>query len=410
MRRQSGGRELDLRVVACQWLIFTAIAISGVVALQTQGEDSASSVAPEDLVVRLSRSRAGIEEDASITALARQGDAAVVELERHLVKGRLDFGGRHRAVRVLKAINSEQSRRLLRRMALGELSGDNSGLERWAADALIVCDRIEPWKLLSSADSFVLVSALIALEGEPVDALQVPLLNECLKNRDSLVSWRAAAVLGSEPTGKIADEALAAIGQALAAVAELPDADVFDHTGDRYGTSQTLGERYYRRYLNALASVRTNHRALHELARQQTGRARDAVLLALAQRGDESVHDEIVRLAQDPAAGMFRTWAADALREIGTEDDLPTLRRLTHTDPLEREGLLGEPNPRHARGPTYPVRDAAAAAMAVIERRVKSKAAGNNTRSPEQIAFFERSAPNDPASGRREPAGWCKRL
>jgi hypothetical protein len=72
---------------------------------------------------------------------------------------------------------------------------------------------------------------------------------------------------------------------------------------------------------------------------------------------------------------MFRTWAAHALGGIGTTDDLPALRQMVQSDPLEREGLLGPPNPRHARGPTHPVRDAAAAAMAVIEQRVKSKAA-----------------------------------
>jgi HEAT repeat protein len=364
-----------LRAIAFQWLIFTAIAISGVVALQTQGEDSAAAAAPEDLVAQLSRVRAGIETDVAITALARHGDTAAAEIERQLVKGRLDFGGRHRAVRVLKAIDSEKARRLLRRMALGELSGDNSGLERWAADALIACDRNEARNLLSSATPFVLASALNALEGEPVDSEQLQSLKVCLKNKDSLVSWRAAAVLGSEPTGKIADEALAAIGQALAAVAELADADVLDRMGNRYGTAQTLGEEYYRRYMNALAAARTDHRALHELARQQTGRARDAVLLALAQRGDESVHDDVVKLAKNPAAGMFRTWAADALSEIGTTDDLLTLQQLARTDPLEREGLLAPPNPMHARGPTHPVREAAAAAMAVIEKRAKAKAA-----------------------------------
>lgn len=361
-----------MRVIVCQWLFFTAIAISGVVAIHTRGEDSAFATAPEDLVARLRRARAGTEEDAAITALAGLGDAAVAEIERQFVKGRLDFGGRHRAVRVLKAIDSESARHLLRRLALGELSGDNPNLERWSADALIACDRNEAWTLLSSATPFVLASALNALEGEPVDGKQIEPLKNCLNNKDRMVSWRAAAVLGSEPTGKIADLALAAIGQALAAVADLPDAEVLDRTDNPYGTAQTLGEEYYRRYLNSLASVRTDHRALHKLARQQTGRARDAVLLALARRGDESTHDDIVKLAHDPAAGMFRTWAADALREIGTAEDLLALRKLAQTDPLEREGLLGPPNPLQIRGPTHPVRDAATAAMAVIERRVKS--------------------------------------
>src|SRR5262249_32576044 len=152
----------------------------------------------------LSRARVGIETDVAITALASHGDAAVAEIERQLVKGRLNFGGRHRAVRVLKAIDSELARHLLRRMSLGELTGGNLDLERWAADALIACDRTEAWKLLSSATPFVLASALNALEGESVDVEQIQTLKICLSNKDRLVSWRAAAVLGSEPTGKIA--------------------------------------------------------------------------------------------------------------------------------------------------------------------------------------------------------------
>jgi hypothetical protein len=256
---------------------------------------------------------------------------------------------------------------------LGELSeGRLDNEKRWAADALIACDRSEAWILLSSSEPFVLTSALNAVEGEPLDQERLSALKTCLQNEEALVRWRAAAVMAGDPTGKLADEAVDAIGQSLAAVADIPEVEALDPHANRLGTDHTLGEEYYRRYELALAKVRVDDAVLQQLAARQKGRARDAVVLALAIRGDKSVRGAILKLAQDPGAGMFRTWAVHTLRDVGTQDDLPLLRKLARSDPLEREGLLGPPHQLHSRGPTYPVRQAAKDAIAVLEKKFKN--------------------------------------
>jgi hypothetical protein len=107
----------------------------------------------------------------------------------------------------------------------------------------------------------------------------------------------------------------------------------------------------------------------HDLTKHQNGRARDVVILALAERGDKTVHDEITKLAQDSDAGLFRAWAVNELRTIGAADDLPMLRTLAATDPLVRDGGLPPPHPTDSRGPTFPVRDAARDAIRVIEKQ-----------------------------------------
>jgi hypothetical protein len=107
------------------------------------------------------------------------------------------------------------------------------------------------------------------------------------------------------------------------------------------------------------------------------GRARDAVIIALGQRGGASVHDELVHLAQEPDGGRFREFAVLALGENGTPSDIPLLRRLAREDPLVREGFLGAPHPVDSRGPTYPVREAAERSIHRIEKKVKKGESGN---------------------------------
>jgi HEAT repeat protein len=330
---------------------------------------------PADLEVavgRLGRTKTKEQTDGAVAAMAQHGDDAVQEIERQSDGRNSHFGWRHTAVRVLKAVNSEKSRALLRRLAIGDLSKGRLNTEQaWAADALVACDRREAWTLLSSSEPFVLTSALSAVEGEPLNQDQMDSLKTCLQHEDKLVSWRAAAVMAGDATGKFAVEAVDAIGQALSAVSDIAGFDEIDLHANRLGTDQTVGEEYYRSYELALAKVKVDDKVLHELASRQKGRARNAVVLALAQRGDKSVRPQILKIAQDPDAEMFRTWAVHALRDLGTMDDIPLLRNLASTDPLEREGLLGPPNRLHTRGTTFPVREAAKAAIRVLEKKFK---------------------------------------
>ena len=146
---------------------------------------------------------------------------------------------------MLKEVNSERARELLRKLALGEFNVGNPNLEAWAASALIGCDQREAWKLLSSTTPSVLATVLNAVKGQPVDQQSMKSLRKCLQNKDELVRWLAAEVMAAgAPAGKLANEAVDAIGQALAAVVDMPRVDALEPGAKPLisGSIQTLGE------------------------------------------------------------------------------------------------------------------------------------------------------------------------
>ncbi|MCP4535912.1 MAG: HEAT repeat domain-containing protein [Chloroflexi bacterium] len=323
----------------------------------------------EESVGRLGRLKPGAESDQVIADLARQGEKALVEIEQQLVERDVDYGWRHNAVRVLRALNTEESRTLLRRMALGELSGGNPNLAAWAAQALLACDSHEAWALLASASPRTLATTLKALDGQQVDEKYMPLLKKYLHNKDLSVCRSAADVMANDPTGKFADETVDAIADALTSIARQRDVNAPYPRAGGY----TVGEMYYLPFIGALERVRIDNEALWRLTKRVQGRAKDAVLLALARRGDRSAREEVVQLVHDSQAGAFRIWATRTLGKIGGSGDLAMLRTLAATDPLVREGDLPAPHPLGSRGPTYPVRIAAKSAIRAIEKRERER-------------------------------------
>ena len=339
-----------------------------------QGQAPQSNLASS--VEELARIKPGPELDKSIAALAGQGDRAVEEIGRQLAAETPDFLLVHASVRVLKEVNSAKSRALLRRLALGEMTDGNGNLEAWAASRLLSCDTQEAANLLSAPSAQVLLVALNSMAEQQLDGKNLPRVKKCLENRDPLVCRRAAAVLAKAPGGQPAKEAVEALGQALAKVGGLAGANDLDERQYRFAGYLTLGESHYWSFASALADAHIDNRSLHELAGRQEGRARDAVYLALARRGDTTVHDQMVRLAQDSRAGLFRAWAARSLGDIGSKADVALLEKIATTDPLERKGPLGPPNPIDSVGPTFPVRAAARDAIRAIENRQRARQAG----------------------------------
>ncbi|OWK46506.1 hypothetical protein FRUB_00205 [Fimbriiglobus ruber] len=317
-------------------------------------------------VDKLARLRPGPEEDRAIADLVRNGVAAVEEISRQLATEPVDFGRVHRSVIVLKGVNSEKSRTLLRRIALGEMTGGNPNLEAWAAQALIACDGSEVWKLLASSKPQVLTTALNAVGEQPLNQERAGMLVDRMKHEDVLVSGLSAKVLAGAATGRLSDEAAAGICRSLAAVSTRPEAKVVQPDNRKVGTAVTPADTYYGYYIPALVSLRVDNAALRELAKGLTGRAQDAVTVALAWRGDATVRPDVLKIALNMEAGMFRMWAVHGLRTVGTRDDLPLLRKLRESDPLAVEGgmqCLGPPGPR------FVVRDAAKDAISAIENR-----------------------------------------
>ena len=191
------------------------------------------------------------------------------------------------------------------------------------------------------------------------------LLKKCLEHENGHVRRLAAWILASGTSGGLAKEAVESIGKALNAVADIPGVDGLSQFG--HGTESTWGEFYYADYIHTLAVAKIDDSTIRDLTKQLQGRAKDAAFLVLARRIDKSVHEELIRLAQDTEAGLFRAWAAWFLGEIGTQDDLPFLRTLAENDPLLRTG--GIPGDPGETGPMYPVRRAAEDAIRMIEAR-----------------------------------------
>jgi hypothetical protein len=333
-----------------------------------EGLDSkqSQSASIEDKIALLDRLKPGTETDDFITALAREGDKAVAEIENQMPKyGKTYIGWGHRAVLVLKAVNSERSRSLLHRIAMGEFKFGNEG---WAAGALIEIDKSEAWALLASTNSAVLPQVLKIIDGQPIDEKYLASLKKGLANKDPFVRWRITEILVNEPTGKYFNEAIAAIGKTLSEVENMPD-----FNKPRPGTGLTMGESYYSYFFNMFSKQRLDLQVIQNIAKPLKGRARDVLLITLARRGDTSVHDEMIRIAKDPQAEMFRVWAVRTLLLIGTPDDLPLLRSLAESDPLVRSERLRPPNPTDSMGPTYPVRNAAKAAIILLDPHESEK-------------------------------------
>jgi len=326
-----------------------------------------TSASPEvrALVTGLNRARPGAEADDAVAALTRHGDDAVAEIGRQVAAELLDGGGQHQSVRVLLAINSEPARDTLRRMALGEIGKVGTPVAGEAAQALLKSDPNQARTLLASTSPQVLLPTMNALDGKPLDGGQVKQLRACLANADGPVRWRAAGLLVANTTGALAVDAVAAVGDALTAAAEQPNANAMY---SRPGGNTNL-EMSALRYINCLKASHVDVRQLSELAGRLKGRARDGVVLAQALRGDQSVRPHVVKLARDAEAGLFRSWAAVALGRIGTAEDLPMLQELAKTDPLRREAQLPATQLPGSWKTVYPVREAARASIARIEKR-----------------------------------------
>jgi hypothetical protein len=154
----------------------------------------------------------------------------------------------HNFVRVLEAVNTEKSRLLLRRMAMGEIEMmENSILNAWAVRALIACDENEARTLLSSSNSNVLVNAINGLRGQLFDEKLMRSLEQCLKNEDTDVQQRVIDIMASEaPSGELANRALEHIRTALAAVADIPNLDEPSKSSHEVTFAMTVGEENYR--------------------------------------------------------------------------------------------------------------------------------------------------------------------
>src|SRR5207253_2092757 len=104
-------------------------------------------------------------------------------------------------------INTEQSRGILRRMALKEVPVFSDGTAGWAAQALLEMDPSQASVLLLSKTPVVLHYATEAVAGKPLNAAQVKLLKECFRVESDALRWNVADILVKGTTGSLAVDA-----------------------------------------------------------------------------------------------------------------------------------------------------------------------------------------------------------
>jgi hypothetical protein len=360
---QSGEEEVDAVEIVRRRL--AEIQQAGPAHLERDAQGRMTPAAIEASLARLS-SVGGGEEERAIAELAAQGQAAVEAIARRFEGGEWSNVRLHRSISVLHAIDTPESRDVLRRIAMDASADLNPNTQAWAAGRLVDRDVEAAWELLTSETPDVISAALAALRERPYDRDQLALLVEVSRHENWNLRFRAADLVVEGSEGPSAQEALAVVGRLLAEIKDHPEGDVV--IPSRFGSiPHTTAENYYQWSARQMFRLKVDDEALRMIVPRHEGPARDAIHFALAHRGDASVRERMIELLADPASHMNRIEAAGALGRIGTEADLVLLRRVAESDPYD----LGAPARRGSdQPPQFPVRQAASGALVDLQRRL----------------------------------------
>lgn len=310
---------------------------------------SGSNVTPEELA------------EAWKTLGARSDEAVGRLMEEFWLS--VDYAYRWRTITALGKLNSARSRQALLELAL-RAEKDDLPWVRGAAQQYVstLTDKSEARRLLASNDIVVLQQAAMGLRGAVIDKEIIGRVLELTKSLDPDLRRLVVGVLGNDPSGQFAPEKVAAIVQAIPAIATMDKADAVAWPG-----SWTKAEVHYREYIGALAGMANAAKPIaDEIVRAKAGEtAWRCLVLARALGGDAKARPELLRILQDSDAGLFRAWAAQALVEIATSDDLALLREVAEKDPMQREqgGCIAPQNKQLY----YPVRQAAQQAIKALQ-------------------------------------------
>jgi len=305
------------------------------------------------------------ELDKAIDRLAAAGDISLEAIMTKFNQHGTDLVFRQRSVRVFEKMKTPNGRKVLLDIALGNTHFKEHDVWGWAARAYVrsLEDKSQAAKLLVSDRSDVQNAALLAMKGVSLGPDLLHRLKDLLASPVNAVRWSAARVLGADPGDKFTREKVEMIVGAIERVIQLPNAE------QRYPRSSlTHAEVEWHVYIQVLKEMPSADAALKEATAETKGVTRKCLLLARGQRGDRSALGGIRDIIQDPDAGMLRAWAALTLGHLGSEKDIPTLKRIAASDPLKRQPGGCPPPPGHAPE-MFPVRAAARRAIANIEKR-----------------------------------------
>jgi hypothetical protein len=281
--------------------------------------------------------------------------------------------------RVLLLMGTETARAALLDAALGgNKRGFKAGNGLAAVCYLQMIDAKEDArKLLASDNPNVHLSALHHLEGVGVDEELLNRLGSLLRAEHAGVVSAAGRVLQADSSHELLGPKISLVLRLIEEQARLLDEEVPEpsHEGmmsGRYGT--------YVRYTEILCNI--NGKGVNEILSQRSSSSANvhvkrSVAIAKAHHGDRHMKQELHRILQETEGKRLRALAVAALEHIGTSEDLPLLRRIVETDPLEItiriHKKVGDKVYSNWPETVYPVRDAARRAIGIIERRNKDQ-------------------------------------
>jgi len=311
------------------------------------------------------------ELDKAAEKLKPAADEAVDAIMRAFNRSGQQYAYHHRAVQLLHRLGTPKARATLLDIALGRTAEDLPAGKAWASVHYlrIAPDAGDARKLLASDDADVLGNALRRLKGVAIDEDLLKRLVEltAYKTKEPHFQWYirkfAADVMAADPAGSFAARKVEAILAAVGDVANMPDADKVQKL-----STGTNAERYYSGYMRALVEMRGADEALRQASTRTAPPASALLAIARAQRGDKAARKDLYPILNDPQAGLRGAWAADSLAVVGTQDDLPLLKKLADSDALERD-LATDVGPPDKRPTYFPVRRAALEAIQQIDSR-----------------------------------------
>ena len=255
----------------------------------------------------------------------------------------------NRAVEVIGKIGTPKAREVLADMIFNR-NGLEEGFKfknligtylRMVKNTRDVKSKIVASELLKLSNNIDFTERVLnVLPGVPVDAELLNQLERLLLAKqyhpviNITLRLKAARILAADISGKFVRKKVFAIVKSLKTVEQLPCA----HDRFQYDRLGTFADVLYDGLIRALIDIKGSLPTLQVISNELTRKSKTCLIIAIANKGDASVKDELRDIVNNPdliERTTIRLHAVRAFEKIGTVEDLKFLNKLAETDPVE---------------------------------------------------------------------------
>jgi len=262
-------------------------------------------------------------------------------------------GNTHRAsvvIAALQEVNTPEAKKALAGIALTSDVNDYA-IGRWSVKAYAALDATaeELTALLKSKNPVVREMTLQCMIKLPLNETAVNALSPLLESTSWDTRQGVASIFGLDPQNDTAEKKIRMLMVSSQSINGLIDAEKAD---PKFGF--TGKEFVLLSYASAMVNMSGADDILKDYLSVSDDTQRSLAVIALAHRGDKTVHDFLIQIIRQGDSNILRMRAVVALEHIAMEQDIPLLENLTKVDPYTRPSLDDEED-----GFYYPVRIAA---------------------------------------------------